>query len=455
MRMRNAFVKAADIPSEYARKAMPASEVVKVVKKGHRIHIGCDASVCKDFEAALAGRASELEDVTIISTNTFLPDSYQTVKADPSGKAFRIHSTHMSKKDRVANKAGHAWFIPNLFHQGPRNFAEFGRLNIAVVMTGPMDKFGNFNFGVTPTENVGIIENADIIIVEANKQMPNCFGIENYINLADVDFIIESDYPLPELPDVKPKDSDIKIAEHIMPLIEDGSCLQLGIGGTPNYLGEMIAKSDLGNFSVHTEMMCDSFVDLYEAGKITGRKNTNPGKMVYTLALGTKKLYDFIDDNPVCLSAPVSYVNNMSVVGANDKMVSINSCLQVDIYGQVNSESAGHLHISGTGGQLDYVEGAYLSKGGKSFLCTASTKTFKDGTVESLILPALPPGSIVTCPRAAVDYIVTEYGAVQLKGKSTWERAEALVSIAHPDFRDELIKAAERQGVWKNSSKLL
>lgn len=455
MKNLNGFTKAADLKAEYEKKCVPAAEAVKVVKSGDRVHIGQFGGVCRDLEAALAGRAGELEDVTLFSTNYSLPELYKTIEADPEGKAFKIVSTHMSHDDRIINKQGREWFMPILFHQGNKRWAELGEVNVAFVMTGPMDAHGNFNFGITNAEVNGVIQSADIVIVEANKTMPNCCGMENYVNLSEVDFVVEADYPLPELPVRDAGGADAIIADLIIPYIENGSCLQLGIGAMPNRVGQLIAESDLGDFSVHTEMLVDSFVDLYNAGKITGRKKTNPGKMIYTFAQGTKKLYDFLDNNPVCMNAPSDYVNNMSIIGSNDKMVSINSCLSMDIYGQVDSESVGHLHISGTGGQLDFVMGAYLSEGGKSFICTPSLKTKKDGTTESLIKPFLPEGSIVTCPRSAVDYVVTEYGVAHLRGMSTWERAEAIIGLAHPDYRDQLIKDAEKQGIWKTSSKLL
>ena len=451
----NIVTAADDLQKEYKNKLRTADEAVKVVKSGDRVHVGGFGGVCRDLEAALAGRVDELTDVTLCSTNYSLPESYKTIEADPDGTHFKIISTHMSKKDRVVNKMGREWFMPILFHQGDKRWAEHGHLNVAFIMTGPMDKHGNFNLGITVAEQHGIMENADIVIFEQVKDMPSCHGHDNYVNISEADFVIEADYPLPELPIRAAGEADSAIAEYILPLIESGSCLQLGIGAMPNHLGELIAKSDLKGFSVHTEMFVDSFVDLYEAGKITGNKERDHGKMVYTFAQGTKKLYDFLDENPVCMSAPVGYVNNMDVIGSIDKLISINSCLQIDLYGQVNSESIGHLHISGTGGLLDFILGSYLSKGGKSFICTPSTKTLKDGTVESLVVPFMPPGSIVTCPRASIDYIVTEYGIAQLRGLSTWERAEKIIELAHPDFRDELVVSAERQGIWKNSSKLL
>ena len=261
--------------------------------------------------------------------------------------------------------------------------------------------------------------------------------------------------PLPSIVAKDATDIEKKIATHIVDKIESGSTLQLGIGGMPNYVGKMIAESDINDLSVHTEMFVDAYVELYKQGKITGNKNTNKGKMVFTFAMGSQEVYDFLDDNPMGFMASVDYVNAVEVIAANDKAVSINSCLQVDLFGQVNSESDGLQHIGGTGGQLDFVMGSFQSKGGKSFLCTPSVRKYKDGSVRSLILPTLPEGSIVSAPRSATHYVVTEYGAVNLKGKSTWERAELLISIAHPDFRDDLIRQAEKMGIWKNSSKVL
>lgn len=456
MRNLTQFCKKSDLAAEYKRKCVTADEAVKVIKSGHKVHVGGFGGVVKDLEAALAKRVDELTDVILCSTLWSHKDaSYETIKADPDGTHFRIHSTHMSKADRVVNKQGHEWFIPILFREGNKNWSENGNLDVAFIMVAPMDAQGNFNLSITVAETIGIVENADIIILEVNENLPVCHGLENYINISEADFIVEStNYPIPELPARDPGEEDRIIADHILNLIDSGSCLQLGIGAMPNHLGKMIANSDLNNLSVHTEMLVDAFVDLYEAGKITGNKSRDKGKMVYTFALGTNRLYEFLHNNPLCMSAPVNYVNNIDVIASIDKLISINSCLQLDLYGQINSESIGHMHISGTGGQLDFVQGAFLSNGGKSFICTPSTKTTKNGR-ESLIVPFMPPGAIVSCPRSSAQYLVTEFGCVMLKGKSTWQRAEAIISIAHPDFRDQLIIDAEKQGIWKNSSKLL
>lgn len=249
-------------------------------------------------------------------------------------------------------------------------------------------------------------------------------------------------------------DVDKKVAELIVEEIPNGACLQLGIGGMPNAVGSLIAESDLKDLGVHTEMYVDAFVDIANAGKINGsKKNIDRFRQTYAFGAGTQKLYDYIHDNPQCMSAPVDYTNDVRSISSIDNFMSINNAVDVDLFGQINAESAGPKHISGAGGQLDFVLGAYLSKGGKSFICCSSTYTTKDGTMKSRILPTLNPGSIVTDTRANVHYLVTEYGKVNLKGLTTWQKCEAIISVAHPDFRDELIAEAEKMHIWRRTNK--
>ena len=319
-----------------------------------------------------------------------------------------------------------------------------------------MDNHGYFSFGPQASHMRAVCDVADVIIVEVNQNMPRCLGgMEDCIHVSEVDMIVEGNNPAPlELGSAAATDIDKKVAELIVEEIPNGACLQLGIGGMPNAVGSLIAESDLKDLGVHTEMYVDAFVDITMAGKINGsRKTIDRGRQAYAFAAGTKKLYDFLNDNPQCASMPVDYTNDVRVIAQIDNFMSINNAVDIDLFGQVNSESAGTKHISGAGGQLDFVMGAYLSKGGKSFICLSSTFKQKDGTIASRIRPTLAEGSIVTDTRANTHYVVTEYGKVCVKGMSSWQRAEALISIAHPDFREQLIKDAEKLNIWKRSNK--
>jgi butyryl-CoA:acetate CoA-transferase len=452
----NRIAKLDTIHEEYKRKLVSADEAVKVIKSGDRIHYGLFNGLVYGLDKALAKRAEELFDVKVCTTIWSHSEPPAILQADPESKHFKYLSTHMSKLDRQMNKQGVCWYIPVQFRENPKYWAEnVGDIDVAMFQVGPMDKWGNFNLGPQVAEYWAIINKAKIVIVEVNKNQPVALGSQTTINIGQIDYIVEG--PNNEMPVIKAKEAseiDKTIAEQIVNKIESGSTLQLGIGGIPNYVGSMIAELDIGDLSVHSEMLVDAYYNLYLQGKITGNKNTRKGQMVYTFAQGSKDLYEFIDNNPICHCAPVDWVNDIGVIASNNQVVSINSCLQVDLFCQVNSESDGWQHIGGNGGQLDFVMGAFKSKGGQSFLCLPSTRKRRDGALESLIVPRLPEGSIVTVPRAAVHYLVTEYGIANFKGKSTWERTELLIELAHPDFREDLIKEAEKMGIWCNTSKI-
>ena len=251
----------------------------------------------------------------------------------------------------------------------------------------------------------------------------------------------------------EPSPVDQTVAQLILPHIPNGACLQLGIGGMPNAVGRLIAQSDLKDLGVHSEMYVDAFVAMAEAGKITGsRKALNRGRSVFAFAAGGQKLYDYIHQNRAVMAAPVDYVNAADVIAAHDNFISINNTVEVDLTGQVASESAGTRHISGAGGQLDFVLGAYRSQGGKSFICCSSTAQCKDGSLKSRIKPTITEGGVITATRSNLHYLVTEYGMANLKGLSTWQRAEAIIGLAHPDFREELIRQAGALGIWRRSN---
>lgn len=447
--------KTSNLAAEYKNKLVTAEKAASFVKNGDRIHFGTGCGAVVDVDKALAKRINELKDITILSTVSIRKEPFEVYKASTSNEQVRFASAHFSGFDRAMNKDGRCWYIPMLFCELPFLWTNNQNdIDIAYFQVAPMDEHGFFNLGPQVADMWGVIKAAKMVIVEVNENMPRAHGYKTELNLCDVNYVIEgSNSPLAELPIKEPSAIDIAIADHVVKNIKSDSTIQLGIGSLPLCIGKKIADSDIKNVHAHTEMFTDAYVDLFEAGKLTSNKTIDEGKAVYTFAGGTKRLYDFIDNNPLCCAAPVNYVNQVETIAKIPNFISVNSCIAVDLYGQVCSESAGVQHISGTGGQLDFVLGAFQSEGGHSFLCTPSTRKRADGSLESLISPFLPQGAIVTTPRMATDFIVTEYGAACLKGKSTWQRAELLINIAHPDFREDLIKAAEKNGIWKNSSK--
>lgn len=444
-----------DYQAMYQQKLTTAEEAVKVVKSGDWVDYGWCTNHPIALDKALAARKDELRDVKIRGGVTmWMPE---IAKADDAGEHFTWNSWHCSGIDRKIMKKGMGFFGPMRYSELPRFYRENLTVDVAMLQVTPMDSHGNFSFALAASHLADMLDKAKVIILEVNQNMPWVYGLTGCeINIKDVDYVVEGDNPqVAELGGGgEPTDVDKAVAELIVPQIPNGACLQLGIGGMPNTIGAMIAQSDLKDLGVHTEMYVDGFVDMAMAGKLTGKnKALDKGRQVYAFAAGTKKLYDYVNRNPDVMAAPVDYTNDVRVLAQLDNFISINNAIDMDLFGQVNAESAGLKHISGTGGQLDFVMGAYLSKGGKSFICMSSTVTGKDGTVKSRIVPTLTPGSIATDPRSCVHYIVTEYGMVNLKGLSTWERAEALISIAHPDFREQLIQDAEKMHIWRRSNK--
>ena len=441
---------------EYQQKLTTAEEAVKVVKSGDWVDYSWANSHPVVLDKALAARKDELTDVKVRGgISMWMPE---ICKAEDAGDHFTWHSWHCSGIDRKIIGKGMGYFMPMRYSELPRFYREhLDPVDVVMLQTTPMDTFGNFNFGLNCSHLADVLARAKCIIVEVNKNMPWVNGLTGTeINIKDVDMVVEGDNPpLVEMGAGGPlTDVDIAVANLVVPQIPNGACLQLGIGGMPNAIGSMIAQSDLKDLSVHTEMYVDAFVDMAAAGKITGRRKVlDRGRQVFAFAAGTKKLYDYVNKNPEVMAAPVDYTNDVHVISQIDNFISINNAVDMDLFGQINAESAGIKHISGTGGQLDFAMGAYQSKGGKSFICMSSTMTDKQGNLKSRILPTLTPGSIATDPRSCVHYVVTEYGMVNMKGLSTWERAEAIIGIAHPQFRDELIAEAEKMHIWRRSNK--
>ena len=445
-----------DYQQMYQNKLTTAASAANVIQSGDWVDYGWGVNTPVAVDKEVAKRLPSLENVNFRGgILMWVPEIFQI--EDPAAH-MTWNSWHMGGIERKAVAQGFSFYSPIRYSELPRYYRDLScPSRVAIFQVSPMDEHGYFSFGPSASHLAACCERAEVIIVEVNENMPRCLGgFENGIHISKVDMVVEGDNPpIGEMGGgAAATDVDQAVAKLIVEEIPDGACLQLGIGGMPNAVGTMIAESDLKDLGVHTEMYVDAFVDIAKAGKITGaKKNIDRYRQTYAFGAGTKKMYDYLNDNPECMSAPVDYTNDIRSISALDNFISINNTVDIDLYGQVNAESAGIRNISGAGGQLDFVLGAYLSKGGKSFICCSSTFTNKQGEKVSRIRPTLANGSIVTDTRANIHYFVTEYGKVNLKGLSTWQKAEAIISVAHPDFRDELIKEAESMHIWRRSNK--
>lgn len=440
---------------EYKRKLKTPEEAVKLVKDGDWVDYSVGIGFPVLLDAALAKRKDELRDIKIRGSLAMQP--IRAVEQDRERRTFTYNSWHCSGYERKLCDEGLCNYIPMIFRSMASYYRRYLTVNVAMISVAPMDSKGFFNFSMVNCTTRAILDAADLIILEVNEHMPHVYGgQEDCIHISEVDVVVEGEHkPLAQLPVPPATEIDEKIASLLLPHIPDGATIQLGIGGMPNSVGKLMAESDLKDLGMHTELLSDGFVDLYEAGKLTNsRKTLHRGKGVFGIALGSQRLYDWVGENQGLLSFPMDYVNQPSVMAQMENMISINNCIAIDLYGQVSSESAGTRHISGTGGQLDFSTGAYDAPGGKGFICMTSSYRDKAGNLKSRILPKFTEGDIITTPRTQAFYIVTEYGIVNLAGRSTWERAELLISLAHPDFRDELIAAADKQKIWRNSNRI-
>lgn len=446
-----------DFKASYQQKLATPEQAAALIKSGDWVDYGWTTGTPVAVDAAIAKRLPELKDVKFRGgILMWVPEIF---KIENPAEHFSWNSWHMGGIERKAVAQGFSFYSPIRYSELPRYYRDMPEdVDVAVFQVAPMDNHGYFNFGPNASHMAAVCERSKKVIVEVNKNMPVCLGgSEVGVHIDDVDMIVEGDSPaIAQLGGGgAPTEVDQAVAKLIVEQIPNGACLQLGIGGMPNAVGSMIAQSDLKDLGVHTEMYVDAFVDISMAGKITGaHKQIDKGRQTYAFGAGTQKLYDFLDGNPACMSAPVDYTNDIRSISALDNFISINNAVDIDLFGQVNAESAGIKNISGAGGQLDFVLGAYLSHGGKSFICMSSSfMDKKTGQLQSRIRPTLANGSIVTDTRANVHYFVTEYGMVNLKGLSTWQKAEALISVAHPDFREQLIQDAEKMNIWRRSNK--
>ena len=414
----------------YKDHVMTAGEAVQHIKSGNRVVVAHATGEPSYILDAMVANAANYENVEVLHMVAMGKAEYCKPEYD---KNFHHNAFFLGATTRGAASEGRADFTPVYFSEIPGVLRDYLHPNVVLLQCSTPDEHGYVSLGVSVDYTKPAAEMADIVIAQVNKQMPRTLG-DSFLHVTQLDCIVETDLPVIELAPPKITDVERGIGENVASLIKDGDTLQLGIGAIPDaVLLFLKEKNDLG---IHTEMFSDGVVELVEAGVITNKKKTlHRGQSVATFLMGTRRLYDYVDNNPAVAMYPVDYVNDPYVIAQNDNLVSINSCVQIDLMGQVVSTSAGLRQISGVGGQIDFVRGANMSKGGRAIMAMPST-TGK-GKI-SKIVPFLDQGSAVTTSRNDVNYVITEYGIAQLRGKNLRQRAAALIEIAHPDFREEL-----------------
>ena len=426
-------------------RRITAAEAAALVRSGDWLDYGITLCQPDTFDRALAARRDELQGVQIRSCITMKPRA--VLAADPEGRHFHWFSWHFSGYDRRHHDAGIGHYIPVNLGEIPGYYHRFlERPAIAVLKASPMDAEGYFSLGPTGGYHRAVVETARCLVLEVTSAMPPAHGDGNRVHRSEVDYLIEGDgTPMSEMPASPPTAVDRAVARLIAAEVEDGACLQVGIGGMPNAVCALLLDGGVRNLGVHSEMLNDGLVDLYRAGRVTGKaKAQDVGRITYSFALGGTALYETVRGNRDFECRPVDYTNVPEIIARNPRAIAINNTTQIDLQGQAASESDGHRHISGTGGQLQFVRGAYASEGGKSFICLASTYE-KGGERRSRIVLNLTPGNVVTTPRSDMHYVVTEYGIANLKGRSVAERARAIIGLAHPDYREALEREAREK----------
>lgn len=418
-------------------RKLTAAQAVSAVRSGDRVFVHTAAAAPRRLVEALAARAGELTDVEIVSLHTEGPAPYAAPEAAGS---FRVNALFIGANVRQAVQEGRADFLPIFLSEVPALFKSGALpLDVALVQVSPPDRHGFCSLGVSVDASRTAVHEARYVIAQVNPNMPRSHG-DGLIHLEALDAVVEADDPLPEAPPPELGEVERAIGKNAASLIEDGATLQMGIGAIPDaVLAALTGHRDLG---VHTEMFSDGLVDLVERGVVTGeKKRVHPGKIVATFVMGTRRVYDFLDDNPLVAMLDVAYVNDTAVIRRNPKVVAINSAIEVDVTGQICADSIGTRMYSGIGGQMDFVRGASLSLGGRPIIALPSAT--RRG--EPRIVPFLKPGAGVVTTRAHVHYVVTEYGVANLYGKNLRQRARALIDIAHPDHREELSRAAHER----------
>lgn len=429
-----------------SNKIISVAEALAKIPDHAEIVTGLAASEPRSILAELHTVADRISRLEVTNCLPLLDAPYF---CDASYKdKFFINSWFYTKSLRDHVSQGNISFLPNHLHLAATTRLHATKPTIYMGMATPPDKHGFLSLSLSNVYEQRMIQAADIVIIEINPKLPRTFG-DVELHIDKVDYMVEVDYDIPTLPDIQPNERDITIGKHIAERINDGDCIQLGIGGIPNAVAA--ALGDKRNLGIHTEMLTTGMMDLVKKGVVNGtHKNFYPNKIVCAFALGTQELYDFIDDNPAVVIKDGHWVNDPYIIGQNDNQVSINTTIEVDLTGQCASESIGAVQYSGTGGQADTAIGAQRAKNGRSFIALYSTANVRVAPDQrqpiSKIVSVLKQGAAVTLSRSDVDYVVTEYGVAELRGTTVRERAKRLIAIAHPDFRDELISQAKALG---------
>ena len=431
---------------DYRSKFVTAEVAARAVQSGDWVDYGFGAGFPELMDKAIAARKDELKDVKVRGGLVIRP-RIEVVECDPGQSAFHYYSWHIGDYERKLQSRGLCEFIPMILRFLPDLYRYHIRVDVACVPVSRPDANGYCGLGISNYAWRTIFENARTVIFEINEHYPTLLGVDgsNRVHLSEADYIVEGTHdPLPLRTYKDPTPTDIEIAKHVVKEIPDGATLSLGVGGVPYTVARMLAESDLKDLGCHTGTISDAFLALRKAGKLTNaRKEIDTGRSTWNLAMGSQELYDWLENEPELFRpSDVDYVHSPERMSGISNFIGIMGGVQLDLMGQENAESAGKRQLSGIGGQLDFLEGAYRSRGGKGFICLNSARKDKEGNLKSNILPFIPGGSVVSAPRTMIQHVATEYGVVKLSGLTLRERANAMISIAHPAFREELARYA-------------